>query len=254
MSLNAGDQITYCLIPGMQRLSAAVLSIDDAGIILRLNADSPAALPQNQYIIISDNNDEVDYYAEVVGRDGPTLRLKRIWTGKRDFFRVDDIIPVLFRKVIPGERMLESRIYAVPGYEVPSLEVPDETVSPRLWNLLVDMNTKLGIILQRLHLENEGMTNADRVAVNISASGIRFPSTAKFDIGDTIEIKMLLPTSPDVGVLAHGQVVRIEKMESGATEIGLHFVDLIEEVREVIIQYTLKRQRDIVRQYRERGL
>jgi hypothetical protein len=254
MSMNAGDQITYCLIPGMQRFSATVLSIDDAGIILRLNEDSPATLPQNQYIIIADKDVDIDYYGEVAGREGSTLRLKRIWTGKRDFFRVDDVIPCLYRKVSPDTRILESRVYIVSGNEVPNLEVPDETVSPRLWNLLVDMNTKLGIILERLHLESEGMASAEKSAVNISASGIRFPSNEKFDLGDMVEVKMLLPMSPAVGVLAHGQVVRVEKMDSGATEIGLRFVDLVEEVRESIIQYTLKRQRDIVRQYRERGI
>ena len=251
MSLNAGDQITYCLVPGMQRFSATILSIDNDSIILRLNADSPSTLPPSQYTIISDADDDVDYHSEVVDKDGSTLRLKRMWTGKRGFFRVDDVFPVAYRKVSDGDHLLESRVYTIYGEESAGLGVPDETVSPRLWNLLVDMNTKLGMILEQLHLDSEGLTKADRITVNISASGIRFKSNVKFDAGDMVEVKMLLPTNPAAGILAYGRAVRVAEIVNGTYETSLHFVSLGDEVRDTIIHYTLKRQRDVVRRFRE---
>jgi len=235
----------------MQRYSATVLSIDSASIVLQLNADSPTTLPPSQYVMISDIRDDIDYFNEAIDREGAILRLKRMWTGKRGFFRVDDVFPVLYRKVNAGEHLLESRIYTTYGEETANLDVPDESVSPRLWSLLVDINTKLGLVLERLHLENEGLTKADSIAVNISASGLRFASTVPFNTGDVVEVKMLLPTNPAVGILVHGNAVRVATLGNNTYETSLHFVNLTNEVRDLIIQYTLRRQREIVRRYRE---
>jgi len=241
-------------MPGMQRYSASILSINDAGIVLQLNADSPSPLPLHQYVVISDAINDVDLYNEVSGRDGATLTLKRMWTGKRDFFRVESMFPVIYRKVDPNAPWEESRIFTGFGGDVSDMEPPDETISPRLWKMLVDMNAKLNLVLEQYHLDNEGLTKAKSIAVDISSSGMRFPSDNAFEVGDVLEIKMLLPTNPAVGILTHGKVVRCEKRDNSATDISLHFINLVEEVREVILQYTLKRQRDIIRQYRERSV
>jgi hypothetical protein len=251
MALNSGEKITYCMIPSMQRFRAIVQSIDTSTIVLEVPADSPAALVQGQYVMISDPSDEVDYYNEIIGREGSALRLKRVWTGKRGYFRVDDRFPVLYKKVNAGETLLESRFYGGYGQEIAELETTDDTVNPRLWRMLVDINTKLGLILERLNIEGEGLAKAERIAVNISASGIRFAVDHAVEMGDLIEVKLLLPTNPAVGIVAYGKVVRIERPESAGTMVSLHFMDLTEEVRDAIIQYTLKRQRDIVRRYRE---
>jgi c-di-GMP-binding flagellar brake protein YcgR len=251
MALNVGEKIMYCLIPGMQRYYATVQTIDTDTVVLQLFADSPAALCRGQYVMIADTNEDVDYYNEIVSREENTLRLKRIWTGKRGYFRVDDVFPVLWRKVISDAPWFESRIYAGYGEEIPSLDAADEEVSPRLWRMLSDINAKLGLILERLNIESEGLTKAERIAVNISASGMRFAVQQDIERGDLIEVKMLLPTNPAVGIVAHGKVVRVEKPVSGVTVVCLHFIDLTEEVRDAIIQYTMKRQRGIVRRYRE---
>lgn len=250
MGLQAGDKITYCIIPRMQRYDATVLSIDKESIVLQLGADSPATFASSQYIMIP-GSEEIDYYNEVVGREGGVLRLKRMWTGKRGYFRVDDVFPVIYRKVDPNAYRQESRIYSGYGENLPDMEPPDETVSPRLWSMLVDINTKLGLVLERLHLESEGLTKAESIPVNISASGIRFDTAGQYRSGDVVEVKLLLPTNPAVGILAHGSVVRVTPTSATTNELCLHFIDLVDEVRDIIIQYTLKRQRDIVRRYRE---
>lgn len=251
MALSSGEKITYCLIPGMQRYGAIVQSIDTGTIVLQLQADSPASLVQGQYVMISDASDEVDFYNEITGREGNALRLRRVWTGKRGYFRVDDRFPVIHKKAQAGETHLESRIYAGHGLELADIETTDDTVNPRLWRMLVDINAKLGLILERLNIEGEGLAKAERIAVNISASGIRFAVDHAVEMGDLIEVKMLLPTNPAVGIVAYGKVVRIERPEAAGTVVSLHFIGLTEEVRDVIIQYTLKRQRDIVRRCRE---
>jgi len=203
--------------------------------------------------MISETYEEIDYFSEVAVREGTMLRLKRMWTGKRGFFRVDDVFPVLYRQVNRSARMLESKIFSGYAAETIDEDVQDETVNPRLWKLLNNMNVKLGMILERLNLESEGLTKAESVPVNISASGIRFELDRKYGIEDIFELKMLLPTYPPVGILTHGKVVRVEEADSGRFETSLHFINLGDDVRDVIIQYTLRRQREIVRRHRERG-
>ncbi|NTW58562.1 MAG: PilZ domain-containing protein [Nitrospirae bacterium] len=252
MALRSGETITYCMMPGMQRYGAIVQSVDNDAIVLHVPADSPAKLVPGQYVMISDASDDVDYYNEIIGREGNAVRLKRVWTGKRGYFRVDDRFPVIHKKMNVGEALPESRIYGGYGQEIAELETTDDTMNPRLWRMLVDINAKLGLILEHINVESEGLTKAERRAVNISASGIRFAvEHDDIGMGDLIEIKMLLPTNPAVGIVAHGKAVRVEKPVAGTTIVSLNFIGLTEEVRDAIIQYTLKRQRDIVRRYRE---
>lgn len=251
MALSSGEKITFCLIPGMQRYYATVQSIDTDTVALQLFADSPNALCRGQYVMITDAGEDVDYYNEIVSREGSVLRLKRIWTGKRGYFRVDDVFPVLCRKVTPDAPWSEARIYAGYGEEHSALDTADEAVSPRLWKMLTDINAKLGLVLERLNIESEGLTKAERIAVNISASGIRLGVKQILEMGDLAEVKMLLPANPAVGIVAHGKVVRVERSASGVMVVSLHFIDLTEEVRDAIIQYTMKRQRDIVRHHRD---
>ena len=253
MGIHAGDHITYSLMPGMERYRATVSSIDSTGIVLHLHDEAPTDISSGQYLMISETEEDIDYFSEVATREGSTLRLKRMWTGKRGFFRVDDVFPVLYKQVSRGAPMLESKIFSGYAEETAEEDVPDETVNPRLWKLLNNMNVKLSLILERLHLESEGLTKAESIPVNISASGIRFTLDQKHAVEDLFEIKMVLPTYPPVGILTHGKVVRVEESDKGRYETSLHFINLSDDVRDVIIQYTLKRQREIVRRYRERG-
>jgi hypothetical protein len=236
----------------MQRYRAIVQSIDDKGLALQLHGVQPADLPSGQYIMITEAGEDVDYYTEVIERDGSSLRMKRMWTGKRGYFRVDDVFPVLWRTISAGETVAESRIFSGYAAEAPAVDLPDGSVSPHVWKLLVDINAKLDVLLERRHLEREGIAGAESIAVNISASGMRFSLNRRHTLDDVIEIKMLLPTYPPVGILAQGRVVRVEDPVNGLFMTSLSFLDLTEGVRDVIIQYTLRRQREIVRRHRER--
>jgi len=254
MSLNPGDLISYRLMPELNRYNATILSRDENTFVLRLDEDSSVAIECGRDMMITEHDSEVEHYGEVTSLDGRTLQLRRLWTGKRGFFRVDDVFPVIHRKVDGKNSRLVSRIFSGYGIELAEMEVPDETVSPRLWKMLVDMNAKLHMILERLNLESEGLSRAECVPVNISASGIRLALPNEIVLGDVLELKMLLPVYPPVGVLVHGTVVRVEKLGDDTFRTSLSFVDLGDEVRDVIIQYTLRRQRELIRREREWGL
>jgi PilZ domain len=251
MSLNPGDQICYRLMPEILRYTALVESDDGHTIVLRLGDDAPASISSGHYIMITEPENEVEHYTEVVSRNDRALELKRLWTGKRGYFRVDDVFPVICRNVTREKLQPESRLFSGYGGELEDMDVPDETVSPRLWKMLIAMNAKLGMLLERLNLDQEGLTRARSIPVNISASGLRIGLPDRASIGDTMELKMLLPVYPPVGVLAHATVTRVEEQEQDGYRTSLHFIDLVDEVRDVIIQYTLKRQRELMRRQRE---
>jgi len=255
MSFNPGDQISYRLIPEICRFSATVLSVDEGVLVIRLSSDTPAAINHNQYLVVIEPDTDIEHYSEVAQRDGQILHLRRIWSSNRDFFRVDDIFPVAYRRTNSRDIPLKSSIftsYAIPPEE---LYVRDESVSPRLWKMLTDMNVKLSMILERLNLGLAGFSKAESIPVNISASGMRFLMRQKTEIGDIIELKILLPVQPPVGVLIHGKVVRVEDLGADAFCTSLRFVDMVDEVRDVIIQLALKHQREyICRQRQDAGL
>jgi hypothetical protein len=251
MGLHPGDKISYRLMPDTDLFGATVQFVDEKTMELRTDAGAPAGVKSGHYVMINELDTDIEHYSEVISRDGLTLRLRRMWTGKRGFFRVDDMFPVIYRIVDAKDRRTESRIFTGFGLNVPDLDVPDETISPKVWKMLVDINAKLEMVLEKLNLEREGLTHAESIPVNISASGIRFILDHPAEIGSVFELKMLLPVYPPVGVLAHGVVVRVGTADDGGHETSLRFTDLVDEVRDVIIQYTLKRQREIIRRQRD---
>ncbi|MEW6417003.1 MAG: PilZ domain-containing protein [Nitrospirota bacterium] len=168
-------------------------------------------------------------------------------SGKRGYFRVDDVLPLIAKKVTYDPSCRKSRVFSGYNIEITDTEVPDETINLGLWKMLVEINNKLEMILERLQLESEGFTKAENKQVNISESGIKFIMNEKAETGDVLEIKILLSSSPSLGILTYGNVVRANSIGDGKYEVALHFSDMNDEVREKIIQHILKRQRGIMR-------
>lgn len=251
--IHEGVIIEFRLLPDSKRYEAEVLFSDDNGIFFRPKV-LPVEISTGRSIAITIKKSEqfYEYHAEVNEIKGDTIGAKWLWEKSRQYFRVDDAFPVDLKKVenIPIKR---SRVFL--GYpaerEEAEVDAPDETISPKLWKLLTDINTKLSLILEKLQFDEEGFIKAEVRHVNVSASGIKFRVDEKVDIGDTVEIKMLLPTCPPTGIITYGSVVRSKDLGNGQYEVALHFTDIEDEVRDEIIQYTLKRQRELIRRQRQ---
>jgi hypothetical protein len=181
--------------------------------------------------------------------------LKQVWEEKRSYFRVDDVFPVLTRKIEHQAPFQKSKIFRGYDIEMSDVDLPDETINPKLWKMLVDINAKLQLILERLLFESEDLIKTGNKIVNLSASGMRFTMNEKVEPGDTLEIKMLLPTGPPIGILTYGNVVKVTNIGNDQYDVALHFSDTDDEVREEIIQYTIKRQREMSRkEKRQKGV
>jgi hypothetical protein len=247
MGLKTGDDVYFRLMPGMDIHQGSIVSFDETILVLQPHGKLPADLATGRYLIIPDTDSDCDYYTEITDVRESVLHLKRLWTGKRGFFRVDDVFPVVARKISGDPAVRKSRIISGISLERAVSEVPDGSVSPRVWNLLIDINAKLGMILEKLYLEGEGLTHSQSTPVNISASGIRLAMHENVATGDIVEVKMSLPLCPPVGVVAYGEVVRAADHDDGSSEVALQFINMDDDVRDEIIQYTFKRQREINR-------
>lgn len=252
--INNGERIEFRVLPDARRYQAVVLHCDDERISFQTR-EIPVEISKGRSIVITikRGNQLNDYYIEVSEIKGDIITAKWLWEKSRQYFRVDDAFPVDLRKIEDTIPVKRSRVFL--GYpaerEETEVEAPDETISPRLWKLLTDINTKLSLILEKLQFDEEGFINAEVRHVNVSASGIKFRIDEKVEVGDTVEIKMLLPTCPPTGIITYGSVVRSRDLGDGQYEVALHFTDIEDEVRDEIIQYTLKRQRELIRKQRK---
>ncbi|MBI5849290.1 MAG: PilZ domain-containing protein [Nitrospirae bacterium] len=250
MDLNVGEQIFFRIAKDGFRYSGSIVSVNNAGVVIRANDEVTCDVRKGDQLIIS--APESDFYTEVMTRDKTMFSVKRLWCDRREFFRIDDVFPVDCRKVTDAGAPKKPKLVAGFGSETGTLELPEDAVHPKLWNMLVDINTKLGIILERLDLHREGFAQIENRRVNLSATGLKVITPEKAEVGDNVEIKMLLPTYPPIGILAFGRVVRAVKADNDEFELALHFDEMDEDIRDEIIQYTLKRQRELIRSQRQK--
>jgi hypothetical protein len=247
--LNPGEQVYYRFMQESDIHSARVISMRDDTLTLCISGDAPGNLPEGLHIMVS--NENLDLHTEVSSSKGTTLELRMVWSEKREYFRVDDIFPLITKKLRGNFACRKSRIFSGFSQEVHVMDLPDDSIHPQLWKMLVDISAKLSLVLERLLLESEGMTRAENKKVNVSAAGIRFTTEEKIELGDVVEVKMLLPACPPVGILTYGDVTRVLDLGKGEYEVALQFTDMDDEVRDELIQYALKRQREIIRKQRE---
>ncbi len=250
MDLNVGEQIFFRIAKEDVRYSATIVSANDTSIVIRANANVPQKTVKGDQLIISCADS--DFYTEILNSENTMFNVKRLWSDRREFFRIDDVFPVDCKKVKNAGAAKKPRLVAGFGSEIGTMELPEDAIHPRLWNMLVDINTKLGMILERLDLQKEGFTQIENRRVNLSATGLKVITPEKAEVGDSLEIKMLLPTYPPTGILAFGRVVRVERAENEEYEMALHFDEMDEDIRDEIIQYTLQRQRELIRSQREK--
>ena len=229
--------------------TATVLKVENC--LCYVKPDSLESDITMKKVIISDGS--ISYHAIVKEQKDNELVLDILAEDRRSFFRIDDAFPIKVRKV--SKKPSLSRFLAFYPRPVSQQLTELDTDEEGLLPLLQDINNKLDFLINILTLHDEGLHTEESRAVNISASGVRLEIEEKVEVGDLVELKMLLPLCPPVAILTFGEVVRVkEKKKDGKVlyETALVFTGLTEEVQEEIIHYTLKRQREIIRRQRER--
>lgn len=247
-TFSAGEMVYYRLLFDKSQYSGRVMSDDKLKIILKTDAGATGRVTEGRYVVIAVNGGSS--YSQVAHVDHNIVTLERLWEEKREYFRVDDVLPLACSSVNGDAHRKKARVVPVHGLGHKSVlkdaELPEEGVSPLLWKQLRAIDAKLDIVLEKLYLKDEGFLETDDTEVNISGSGMRFVSRELFDAGTAVELKMILPVGD--GIVCYGNVVRASERKDGRYDIALQFSDMDDDVREKIIYHVLDRQRRLVSQ------
>ncbi|MGD8932828.1 MAG: PilZ domain-containing protein [Chromatiales bacterium] len=187
---------------------------------------------------------------------------------RREFFRIDDSILVNWRligapELSDGNTGLENmpeqsftiitRLQAVSRHLAGSLHRIEQR-DPDVADYLKALDEKITLLAQNFMEEEVGITAQVARSVNLSAGGLALDSSQRLQVGDQVEIKLLLLPSY-TGVVALGEVIRItEGTETSDHPYRLHinFTHIQESDRDALIGHILRRQGEMLR--RERAL
>jgi len=94
------------------------------------------------------------------------------------------------------------------------------------------------------------LMNTSPKDVNISASGMRFISNEAYEIGDFVEIHLILPMVPLLFVRLVGEVIRQKALTSAQIKryaVAVKYLQVDNDTRDDIIRYLFRRQREVLR-------
>ncbi len=173
---------------------------------------------------------------------------------RQSSFRVDDILPVILKKLESEEACTKARLYAGfyagVGVSVLDEELPDESINPKIWKKLIAIDTKLNLILEKLVQHSEGFSQAENRQVSVSDEDIRVITPEVFSLNDLLEIKVLLPVNAPTWVILYGRVMDIHAASSRQNDVTIQFSEMDDDIRQVVGFYVMNRQREIVRKLR----
>ena len=191
-------------------------------------------------------------------------------TSDRQFVRVNGFFPILCEKISQKKAREEKELFFSRRDETPS-QFADEfgwLKGPLEENArmeqeacseqeLISIHLKLDFIINLLmKREVDPVFHEKPRLVNISGAGLRFRVSETLRKGDTCVIKMFLPVLPVRVIKVLGGVVRAKdfsKNGNNLTEVSFNFDMIADEDRETIIHYTFKRQRELLRETRDKS-
>jgi hypothetical protein len=168
--------------------------------------------------------------------------------NKREYSRVQAHIPLEIRIVSPDEiKDLQSRI---DKRTIPLINPPNDVEDPQLAEWLRFLNVKMDTILRYLDKEHEISSNMILKSVMIGGGGFSFVATEKFPLGNTLEAKMLLPSSTPLLLYLYCEVVQSEERCDGFFT-ALRFILMEDNIRDNILRFVFEKEREILRAKRK---
>ena len=180
----------------------------------------------------------------------PTEGLQNQKNERREYFRVDDLLPTSIKKI--DEELAKMKGKTIPGlqsgigFPTGIEENPEESINPVLWRMLTEINRKVTVLLDNMYLTSQGLMNIQVKKVSISASGMRVLCEEYFDPGDFVEIKILLTANTSFWVVLYGKVMRVTQSDASKWEVGIEFFEMGDEVRNSLSAYMISRQREMI--------
>jgi len=182
---------------------------------------------------------------------------------RRRFFRIDDAINLYYKivdeqEVIAASKMTDdvlsncSLVTALDMLDQESriIMMRVEKNEPEIAEYLKTLDAKISLLAQAVMRQGNDFTESTTCNTNISASGLAIEIDHPIEVGEYLEIKLLL-TSCIAVILVYGQVVYCQKnTEDGAMpyQVGIDYVNLNDQDREILIKHIVKRQMQQIRE------
>lgn len=174
------------------------------------------------------------------------------YRGMREYSRVDSYLPVEIRRVpLEQKAALRSRT-AVESVLTDFQSFPDVEDNQALSECLKILNTKLDTIINILTLQRTDYSRLKFTQVNISAGGLSAPVDMSFQPGETVEIRLMLPSVAYIVFYVYGEVIRSEPDDKGSYLTSVEFTEIDEDIRDRIAKHVFEKQREILRKMKRR--
>jgi hypothetical protein len=162
--------------------------------------------------------------------------------NKRNYQRMNTLLPFgAHRLDLKKDAGLQCRMSkgGIVIDETAPLPVKDERMNAWL-NMI---NTKLDYLIRLAPAQHEIGASIDFEPVNISGSGMMIIMADSFQIGDIMEIKMILQVYPAKILYLYGEVIRIDETPHlpDMHTVGIKFLGMTEEVRNEILKFEFKK-------------
>ncbi len=177
---------------------------------------------------------------------------------RRGFFRIDDEVNLFYKKIDEklvtephhlSENVLNScslsTALAAVSQESAELLHRLEKNLPDVADYLRIIDTKVELLAQAIMMQGFQFKENETRNVNISATGMAFNCEEQLKEGDYLEIKMLLVSSMAV-IVTYGKVIYCKNSQENDSRylyfIGVDFINMKDEDREMLIKYVIKKQ------------
>ncbi len=183
---------------------------------------------------------------------------------RRRFFRIDDEVNLSYKIVD------EQTVYAASQISddllsncslVTALDVLDqeariimlriEKKEPEIAEYLKIQDSKLSLLAQSIMKQGNDFSENNLRNANISASGLAFDCDDEIKEGSYLEVKLLF-TSCLAVIVIYGKVVYCNETSHNegiiSYQIGIDYINLKEQDREVLIKHVVKRQMQQIRE------
>ena len=180
------------------------------------------------------------------------------FTEKRRYFRVNDTINLLYREIDEDQIAATSHVshdvlsscslsaaLDMLNQEAAALAPRLDRRDPEMFDYLKILDSKINLIVQSLNPQQDSFSEQDKRDVSLSAAGVAFNNDKSIPVGTLLELRMVLSSCLAV-IVVHGQVVHCKDIAPNDPqqryEIGVDYVNIKEDDRELLIKHVIKKQ------------
>lgn len=183
-------------------------------------------------------------------------------TERRRYFRIEDELMLACRKIDPAEIPRDGQ--AIPGRpdvcilsaQLESLHQESKILlrrieknDPVLAEYLLLMDKRIGMLSDFLLQQETAWEEYSILKVNLSASGMVFPSPFFRESGEVLELRLIL-LPKRTGLRLYGRVINCEypsQLQPESHRVTVDFMGISDADREILITHLISKQREQLR-------